>query len=867
MEGPAPAAVVNFSHNDIGSAFRSRSSRARRRRALNIAAAIVASVVLLGLLGFGYGTIPALGPALDPGRGVWTADSTGKPVGSETLAIPGLQHAVTVTFTRQYGVASIQAATDHDLFEALGYVHARFRLTEMDEERRLGEGRLAQLAGPTDLSSDEFELRLGLLRTAHAEWAQMPKGSQAAQALTAYATGVNDDIARVRASGQWPATFTLAGVYPGPWTPVDSLVIQGELTQELDFTTTPLDYALLEHSLGARRTMGWFPVIAKNAQTPYDPGPYRNEGLTPLPPNAASSAPTATPTSDTPTSYTPASVTPISEYPRPSEARAAGALLTEISRLPPGPLHQYPDSNAWAVSDGSSALLAGDPHLPQTLPSIWYEVALSAPGYDVAGVSVPGLPGILLGHNQHIAWSLTDAQNQSTGFYTERTRGNEYYWNGAWRPMTVVHYDIPVRGEAAVHLTVDITVHGPIMTRAGQTTSVDWMGNVPSADLQAMFGVSQATNFQQFKAALAGWYAPSQNFVFADDKGNIGAISAGYWPEVSPKCQPWLPMPGTGGCDVTGVIPYSAVPQAYDPPGHVLATANQRQVTAAYPYYIGTSADFFDPGYRAAAIYQALDTGNRNFPSIQTSLKDQLAARIVPKLLGALSGSPDAAEVRLLSGWDDTMAENSAAAALWWTFWSDYLADVFQPWWDATGVPVSKDRNGLAVDVANQPSLDEDLEAWTLTDQSDPAFDLPSGQHRTAADVMREAFGQAVSHLTATLGASPGAWTWGALHTREFPALSGADGLGYGPRAASGDAFTPDAAGGDLTSSSGPSWRMVATLSASGVSAIGVYPGGQDENPASAWYDNQIPLWWHGQYLTVPEPAAAAGPVAWRLDG
>lgn len=823
---------------------------------VNIAAAVVASVVVLGLLGFGYGTIPALGPALDPGRGVWTADSIGKPVGSETLSIPGLRQPVAVTFTKRYGVASIEALTEHDLFEALGYVHARFRLTEMDEERRLGEGRLAQLAGPTDLSSDEFELRLGLLRTAQAEWTRMPPDSDVAQALTAYAQGVNDDIAQLRASGQWPATFTLAGVFPGPWTPVDSLVIQGELTEELDFTTTPLDYALLERSLGAQRTMDWFPVIAKNAQTPYDPGPYQNEGLTPLAPDAASSVSARARTPAT-TSYTPNG----------QEAQAAGTLLTEVSHLPLGHLHEYPDSNAWAASDGKTALLAGDPHLPQTLPSVWYEVALSAPGYDVAGVSVPGLPGILLGHNQHIAWSLTDAQNESTEFYTERTRGNNYYWNGAWHPMTVVHYDIPVRGESTVHLTVDITVHGPIMTQDGQTTSVDWMGNVPSPDLQAMFGVSKATNFQQFKAALAGWYAPTQNFVFADDKGNIGAISAGYWPEVSPKCQPWLPMPGTGGCDVTGVIPYAAVPQVYDPPGHVLATANQRQVTAAYPYYIGTSADFFDPGYRAATIYQALNAGNRDFPAIQTSLTDQLAARVVPKLLAAVSGSPDAAEVRLLSGWDDTMTENSAAAALWWTFWSDYLSDVFQPWWDAAKVPVGKDHDGLAVDVANQPSLDEDLEAWTLTDQSDPAFDLPAGQHRTAADVMREAFGQAVTHLTATLGADPAAWTWGALHTREFPALSGADGLGYGPRAASGDAFTPDAADGDLASSSGPSWRMVATLSASGVSATGVYPGGQDENPASPWYDNQIPLWWDGQYLPVPGPGTTAGPLTWRLHG
>jgi penicillin amidase len=835
--------------------------RPRRRfgRAINLLAALVVSVVLLGVLGFGYGTIPALGPALDPGRGAWTSAAGGEPVRSETLGVKGLRHAVTVTFSSD-GDASISAASDHDMFLALGYVHAQFRLSELDEERRLGEGRLAQLAGPTDLASDEFELRLGLLRTAQQEWAQMPKASLPAQALTAYAQGVNDDMAQVRASGQWPAVFSLPGVYPSPWTPVDSLVIQGVLTQELDFTSTPLDYALLERSLGVARAMAWFPVIAKNAQTPYDPGPYPKPADDPAPDN-------------------PALDSTVSDNPVPSAgtAEAAATLLAQLSQLPPGQLHEYPDSNAWAANGpavaGDGALLAGDPHLPQTLPSVWYEVALSAPGFDVAGVSVPGLPGVLIGHNTHIAWSLTDTQNQATLFYTEKTRPGQYYWDDKWRKMRVVHYTIPVRGAATRHLTVDITVHGPIMTQAGQTTSVDWMGNVSSPDLQALLTVDQAASFSQFKAALATWYAPTQNFVYADANGNIGAISPGYYPQVGAGCQPWLPMSGTGGCDVTGVIPYAAEPQAYDPPGHVLATANQRPVTAAYPWYIGTSANFFDPGYRAATIYAALrgrsaPLTTSSFATIQTSLTDQLAARIVPKILTALTGasltSPERAAVSLLTTWNATMAENSAAASVWWTFWGDYLSDVFQPWWNRARVPVHKDRAGLAVSVG-QFSLDEDLEAWTLDDPGNPAFSLPSGQPRTAPQVIQKAFATAVAHLAATLGGAPSSWAWGRLHTREFPAVSGADGLGYGPRSAGGDLFTPDAADGGLTATTGPSWRMIVTLSGAGASAEGVYPGGQSENPASPWYDDQVPLWWDGQYLPVPVPGRPAGPLTWTL--
>ena len=894
-------------------------------RAANIIAAACVSALLLGVLGFGYATIPALGPALDPGHGVWTSAAGGQPVRSETLQLPGLRQPVSVTFTEQ-GAASISAASTHDLFLALGYVHARFRLSEMDEERRLGEGRLAQLAGPTDLASDKFELELGLLRTAEQEWAQLPKASPPAQALTDYAEGVNDDIAQVHASGQWPAVFSLPGVYPGPWTPVDSLVIQGELSQELDFTTTPLDYALLERSLGPALTMAWFPIIAKNAQTPYDPGPYPRPALIPLAPGAAS---TLTPSQLTAAQLTPSQLT-AGQRPLPAdgapgagptgrsgvtsaEAEAAGTLLAQLSQLPAGQLHEYPDSNAWAADGpavkGGGALLAGDPHLPQTLPSVWYEVALSAPGLDAAGVSVPGLPGILIGHNAHIAWSLTDTQNQATFFYHEETaqsRPGQYYWDGAWRKMQVVHYQIPVRGAATVNLAVDITVHGPIMTQAGQTTSVDWMGNVPSPDLAAINGIYQASNFSQFKAALAGWYAPSQNFVYADAAGNIGAISAGYYPQTGPACQPWLPMSGTGACDLVGVIPYSAVPQAYDPASHVLATANQRPVTAAYPYYIGTSADFFDPGYRAATIYAALDQRRTpltpaSFAAVQTSLTDQLAVRMVPELLTALRATPlsstERTVVHLLGTWNSTMATDSAAASVWWTFWGDYLSEVFQPWWNHARVPVSEDSAGLTVSADNQSSLDEDLEAWTLSDPSNPAFSPPSGARRTAPQVMRQAFAAAVAHLSSTLGGAPATWAWGRLHSREFPALSGASGLGYGPRPDGGDPFTPDAADGGLTASTGPSWRMIVALPAAaasaagtssaspagasaarpaavsaagtspagGVSAVGVYPGGQSENPASPWYDNLIPLWWDGQYLPVPEPGQVAGSVTWAL--
>jgi penicillin G amidase len=859
-------------------------------RVFNVLAALLVSAAVLALFAFGYGPVPALGRALVPGHGAWASAAGGQPVHSQTLSLPGLADPVTVTFT-SHGVASVRAAGEADAYLALGYLHARFRLTEMDLERRLGEGRIAQLAGPAGLSSDKFELRLGLLRTAQAEWAATPRTSPAAQALIAYSRGVNDYLAQARRTGQWPSLFGLTGVYPTPWTPTDSLVLQGVLTQELDYTTTPLDYAILERTLGRDHTMAWFPVLAPGPGTPYDPSPYKYRGIAPIAPQAGQALTTATAAAKRsaaggaaaaaaakgPVSGPGSSTSQISAR----VATAAAAMLAQANALPAGLIHEFPDSNAWAANgskvSGAKSMLAGDPHLPQTVPSIWYQVALSAPGLSVTGVSVPGLPGVLIGHNAHIAWSLTDTQNQATLFYTERTsksRPGQYFWQGAWRRMRQVHYTIPVRGGSAVHLTVDITVHGPVMTQAGQTTSVDWMGNIPSPDIAALIGVTHSRDFAQFHATLAAWRAPSQNFVYADDRGNIGAISAGYYPLVR-HGDPWLPLPGTGADDVAGVIPYASVPQVYDPPGHVVATANQRPVGPSYPYYIGTSANFFDPGYRAGEIYASL-RGQRgmhpaSFAAVQLSLIDRLAQQMVPRLLTALRGGQLSAQQQgaaaLLDGWDGTMAQTSAAAALWWTFWDDYLKAVFQPWWTAAKVPVHKDRPGLAILPQNQASLDQVLASWTTGDPGNSAFRPPGGPHRTAPEVMRAAFATAVAHLAANLHGAPSSWAWGRIHSRQFPSVTQADALGYGPRASGADSWTVNAADGGLVSHQGPSWRMIVAWTAHGTATgEGVYPGGQSENPASPWYEDQMADWWNGRYLAMPPAGGyAAGPAVWSV--
>ena len=818
----------------------------RRRRPIrgliNLAASLIASAAVLYAAFFPAGPLPALGTAFNPVTGAWTmaADAQNS---DRSVALPGLQQPVRVLFEAN-GTAHVTAQTDHDMFLATGYVHARFRLFQMDLMRRQGAGRLSEIVGKAALDTDRFELQLGLLRTAQAEWLQLSADDPSRAALIAYAQGVNDRIGEAESSHQLDAMFTLLGYKPEPWTPIDSLLIKGDMTQTLNFTDTPLVMALLDKSLGMDLTTEWFPLLPPNQQSPYDPGPYAAPAVAPIEQMSTS----------------------------PLSAGDTQALHDRLAALPPGLLARGGESNNWAVagsrSSSGGALLAGDPHLHLTLPAIWFQLSMDSPGYHAAGVSIPGTPVVLIGHNQHIAWSLTDAQNQQTFFYVEKEDASHpgmYFWNGGWRRYTSVAYDIPVLGGSLVHLTVNMSVHGPVISERGQTTSVWWAGNLPSQDLGVLLRVGQATDWTEFRDALRGWYSPTHNFVYADDKGNIGLISAGYFPQVAAGT-PWLPMPGTGEYDVKGTIPYDAIPQAYDPPGGIIWSANQRQVTADYPYYIGTASNFFDPGYRADEIHRVLSQPGKfsaaDMAALQTDTRDFLASEIVPALLKSLDGAQlnarESAARSLLGSWDYRMDADSAAATVWDSFWNEYLNDTFVPWWRSRAVPVSMSEVSDA--------LGQDLETWTLHDPTNRAFSAPGVGSRDAAQAQRAAFGDAVARLTKQLGGDPKTWTWGRIHKRVLQNLAQISGLDYGPRGERGDGNTPLAAGG-LVSDHGPSWRMVVDWGTQ--TFLGVYPGGQAENPASSWYTNRVDTWFAGRLdpmLDSDQAASATGVKRWSLN-
>jgi penicillin G amidase len=820
-----------------------RRPRPSQLALVNLALAVVVSATVLFVAFFPLTAagLPALGPTFNPVTGAWTMAADAQ-VTDRTLQLHGLQQPVTVRFESD-GTAHVTAQTDHDLFLATGYVHARFRLFQMDLMRRQGAGRLSQVVGKAALESDRFELQLGLLRTAQIEWRQLQSSDPSRDGLLAYAEGVNDRIDEAVRMHQLPAMFTLLGYQPERWTPIDSLLVKGDMTQTLNFTDTPLVMALLTKSLGADLTNEWFPLFPPNQQSPYDTGPYG-----------------------------PASVAPIEAMPGPTAMLdEVQPLYDRLAALPAGLVARGGASNNWAVAPSKSAsggaMMSGDPHLHLTLPAIWFQISMDSPGYHAAGVSIPGTPVVLIGHNGHIAWSLTDAQNQQTFFYVEkedRAHPNAYLWKGEWKQYATLSYDIPVLGGATQHLKVRWSVHGPVISERGQTTSVWWAGNLPSQDLGVLLAIDRASSWQQFRDALRGWLSPTHNFVYADDKGNIGLISAGYYPQVA-KGQPWLPMPGTGEYDVTGTIPFDQIPQDYNPPAGFIWSANQRQVTRDYPYYIGTASNFFDPGYRANEIHRVLSAPGKlsagDMQALQTDTRDFLAAEIVPVLLQSLAkerlNANETAVVAALKGWDFRMDTGSVAATTWWYFWGWYMSETFQPWWKSRGVKVDM---GEVFD-----GLGQDLEAWTLHDPNNRAFSAPGIGSRTAPDAQRKAFHKVVADLAKMYGPDPKTWTYGRAHQRTLENLAEVKGLDYGPRPDRGDANTPLAAGGD-PSTHGPSWRTVVDWGTK--TFEGIYPGGQSENPVSDWYTDRADTWWAGglrPMLSAEGAATSPGAITWSV--
>ena len=897
---------VSASIGDAGDANPEYPRRRRSSRLLSWLTTLALLAALLALAGYFYAR-----------HEVRTATVKSLPQLDGSLALPGLSAPVTVQRDAQ-GVPHIHAATLDDLVLAQGFVTAQDRLFQMDLLRRHAAGTLAELFGPALLVHDRMQRTLMIRRSAEAILAQMPPDQ--VHLLNVYARGVNAVIISATRAGTLPVEFHILHYTPAQWTSRDSVLVAMSMFQNLTDTFTA---KLAREELTARLNS---PDNAALLSDLYPVGSWRDH-------------PPAQPIADLTTQTIPFVQIPLdpsqSSLRRPVEATSPTreSILAGLQRLLAKRCDGCtPGSNEWVVSGAHTAsgkpLLSNDMHLTLGVPDTWYEADLEADAgtpepLHVAGVSLPGLPLIVVGHTQHLAWGFTNLGADVQDLYIEHLRDsgqNEQFHaiDGTWQPVVHLPETIVVRGGRNVTLDVIAVRHGdaltpildPVLTpdmliQNGQPRSISlrWTLNDPSVLRLPMLDIAQAHDWPSFVAAFSTFGGPAQNVVYADDQGHIGYHATGRVPRrgitrnpaadaLPPDiATPVLSQPGAtshGQSDPlaqteiasvltppsgqlsepsspvpevndpanewTGYIPYDQLPQVFDPPGGILATANARVTPDGYPYPITTN---WAAPYRNERIWHLLAHRVNLTPAdmlaIQTDITSDFDRVLAQRLAYAIDHAPNVTETHLPAGkiatlhqaadllrnFDGTMATNSPAAAI--------VASTHAILWPMLLAPKlsnmrSHENLQSLYDWGEKDFALEQILEHTPTRWLSPPF--TNWDDLLATAVLR---GLAGAHAPSDLSH----FTYGTIHKVdiEHPLFAQYSILrtmlgrptGTGPQPQSGDTTTIKQTGLDF----GPSERFTADLANPDQSTLNLVLG-QSGNPASPWFLDQFPAWLQG---------------------
>ena len=723
-----------------------------------------------------------------------------------TINVRGLQKPVNV-LRDEWGIAHIYADTQDDLFFAQGFVAAQDRLWQLDLWRRTGEGKLAEVLGPTYIERDKFARLLRYRGDMKAEYESY--APDAKQIITAFVRGVNAYIELNR--DRLPIEFQLTGIKPELWTP--------EVCQ-----TRMAGYVMMRN----------IATEVLRAQLIKEVGQALVEELIETDPPVKSTIPVGLNLDD------------ISE----KILAAATQARNNISFKP------NEGSNNWVV-DGTMTttgkpLLANDPHRPIMLPSLRYLVHLNAPGWNVMGAGEPALPGIAAGHNERVGFGFTIVGIDQQDLYVEETNPanpNEYRFKGKWLKMRVERETINVKGQAPVAVELKFTRHGPVIyeDQARQRAySLRWIGQEPgSAGYLASLAMNRVQNWQQFYAALKRWKVPSLNFVYADVEGNIGWLAAGQTP-IRKGWNGLLPVPGASGkYEWQGFLPITKLPQAYNPAKHYVATANHNIMLPGYKHELGYE-------WAAPFRFERIDEVIANFKGkftigdFQKLQHDEtsLPARELTKILAEAQAIPSDLQpfVSLLTNWDGVLSKDSAAAALYEIWAPKLTAAVFK-----SHVPEK-----YWASFATRISLGKTIDALKY---SAPRWFGDSS--RTVRDrALLTTLEQAVTEAKQKLGNDPTQWRWGQLHRTPFThALSSNDELhalfDLPAPERGGDGNTPNATGGaNYKQTAGASFREILDLS-NWDNSVGTNVPGQSGQVGSPHYNDLLPLWAEGKYFPL----------------
>ncbi len=759
-----------------------------------------------------------------------------------TINVAGLAQPVIVT-RDSLGVPNIVAANVSDLFFAQGYITAQDRLWQMDMTRRFASGDLSEILGSDYIKVDTEQRILGLRQVAEKVAAAMSPAERAY--FDAYAKGVNAYIEQHRKT--LPLEFRFLVYFPHVWTTEDSVLVGLSMTEFLNhgFYKEQLAKEKILARLGPELTADLFVNSSWRDHPPGAESPSIENEI-PAEPGAdeEEESPAGSKTSSPPK---PAPTKPANRLSQP-RSELLPIEMPFSSEAPESRLH--PGSNNWVVSGAHTAsgkpLLSNDMHLDLRIPNTWYEAHLTAGEFDVAGVTLPGMPFVIVGHNRHIAWGFTNLGPNVEDLYVEKfNEQGQYLTPQGWKEPEHRKEIIRVKGKPEVNLDVEVTRHGPIITGIvpGETRklALKWVIYDPQAASVPFFAVDSAANWEEFRQAFSHFGAPGQNVVYADTDGHIGYQATGLIPIRAGDGS--LPVPGEDDAhEWTGYVPYDKLPRVYDPASGMIATANGRVAPNGYPYTL--SLEWGSP-YRTERIYKLLSIPNKKFGpadmlAIQTDIVSEFDRYCAERFVYSVDHSPKAsprakAAADLMRNWNGKMETDSAAPTI----------EVYS-------------RRKLN-EILLKSRLGDDWKgySWFMSPVwlenlllHRPARWLPA-QFGSYDDLLTAAVEAAVSdagapHVLAT-------WKWGRVHrvdiTHPFwghvPVLKRAAGPGSQPLSGNGETVK------QVATTFGPSERLTVDFSNLDGTTLDIV-NGQSGNIFDEHYDDQWDAYYHGHTFTLP---------------
>lgn len=797
---------------------------------------LASAIVTIGLtavlnmqLPIGSTKSPRLGYFLSPQHGFWKNAEKVNANFDASIIANDLKGNVDVYMDDRL-VPHIYADHDEDAYFVQGYLHAKYRLWQMDFQTRVASGRLSEIAGADKLSIDRFFRRLGMVYGAEQTEAYINEHNPVMKAtVDAYTAGVNAYLKQLSPE-DLPFEYKLMNYAPEEWTSKKTYLFLMFMSYDLTGRAASADLQLTN----TRDYLGYdlFNTLYTNQQDSLDPI---------IPKGTLFAQPSITP------------MQPIGADIAYLKKQDSSTNASAVNNTPEAP-DKNNGSNNWAVSGSKTKsgrpILCSDPHLGLNLPSLWYEVQITTPTHSTYGASFPGSPAVIIGFNDSLAWGVTNAGRDVLDYFELKFKDStqkEYWFNGKWQATTNRQEVIKVKDSADVIENIAMTHWGPAMFDAhyqnpqskGRNLAVKWTGHNASTGVETFYKLNRAKNFDDYLSAISLWKCPGQNFVFASKTGDIAIKQQGSFVARWDRQGDFI-MPGQDSSyDWQGIIPTDENPMIKNPERGFVSSANQKSVDPTYPYYLGTASSF--PLYRGISVNKRLGNMNqitaKDMQLLQTDNYNVFAEAARPALMKfidptTLSGDANRM-VSMMTSWNLYNNENEKGITVFRIIWDSVETSVWGDELAGSTIPLTAPESYVLLDQMNKDSN------WSVAD------DITT---KNKIETLKEQVNVGVEKATKILLEleKENKLSWSVFkatrvsHLTKVPALSRLN--------------LPIGGGENIinatTEAHGPSWRMVVHLTDE-IEAYGLYPGGQSGNPGSPYYDTFVNYWAAGKYYRL----------------